>query len=99
MLRVVERSWELHPEVLRSEGNLLVYLFFQKLLEEVFEGIGFHFVAGKSVIVGEVEDGCSEFFGHEEALHEGIHVACVAHIFESSISIADFSFLPDFFLF
>ena len=39
-------------------------------------------------------DKCSEPFGHEETLYEWVDVACIAHILESSISIADFAFLP-----
>lgn len=48
--------------------------------------------------MGEAEDVGSKFFSHVKALHERVHIASVSYILKTSISIADFSSLPNLLL-
>ena len=62
-----------------------------EFFEEILQRIQFHLIRGKRSILCEVVDEHSELLCHVERLHEGVHVAGVAQVFQAAVAIAGLS--------
>lgn len=85
-----ERLRNFHFKKLRDNFRVSSDSFSGKFSKEVCQCVEEIFIWRNWKLVSDVENGRPEFFGHEHRLHETVHVASVAQVHQTSITICSF---------